>query len=115
MSSIFDYMSPTDIITWMSRTPPCLTLLLTNRFTLQNTCLNTTLESEDAEIFDLIAKEKWRQYSCLELIASEVSSSDVDKQEIQGHWFYLCYVLELHFSSCYGGQRLSFDQQILWR
>ncbi|KAJ3416823.1 Serine hydroxymethyltransferase, cytosolic [Chytridiales sp. JEL 0842] len=37
----------------------------------ENTCLNTTLEQEDAELFDLINKEKWRQYSCLELIASE--------------------------------------------
>ncbi|KAJ1551165.1 hypothetical protein HK096_002774 [Nowakowskiella sp. JEL0078] len=36
-----------------------------------NVALNTTLESEDKEIYDLIQKEKWRQYSCLELIASE--------------------------------------------
>ncbi|KAJ3296005.1 Serine hydroxymethyltransferase, cytosolic [Borealophlyctis nickersoniae] len=36
-----------------------------------NTCLNTTLDQEDPEIYDLVQKEKWRQYSCLELIASE--------------------------------------------
>ncbi len=33
--------------------------------------LNTPLEQEDVEIYNLIQKEKWRQYSCLELIASE--------------------------------------------
>ncbi|KAJ3104429.1 Serine hydroxymethyltransferase, cytosolic [Physocladia obscura] len=33
--------------------------------------MNTTLEQEDPEIYELIQKEKWRQYSCLELIASE--------------------------------------------
>lgn len=37
-----------------------------------NVMLNTTLEQEDPEIFALIEHEKWRQYSCLELIASEV-------------------------------------------
>ncbi|KAJ3085811.1 Serine hydroxymethyltransferase 4 [Quaeritorhiza haematococci] len=36
-----------------------------------NACLNTPLVEDDKEIFDLIQKEKWRQYSCLELIASE--------------------------------------------
>ncbi|KAI8926740.1 serine hydroxymethyltransferase [Entophlyctis helioformis] len=36
-----------------------------------NAGLNTTLETEDKEIYDLIQHEKWRQYSCLELIASE--------------------------------------------
>ncbi|KAJ3204708.1 Serine hydroxymethyltransferase, cytosolic [Entophlyctis luteolus] len=36
-----------------------------------NNCMNTTLEHEDPEIFNLVQKEKWRQYSCLELIASE--------------------------------------------
>ncbi|ORX90469.1 serine hydroxymethyltransferase [Basidiobolus meristosporus CBS 931.73] len=36
-----------------------------------NTCLNTSLEQEDREIFDLIEKEKFRQFSGLELIASE--------------------------------------------
>lgn len=36
-----------------------------------NSCLNTPLESEDKEIYDLVQLEKWRQYSCLELIASE--------------------------------------------
>jgi glycine hydroxymethyltransferase len=34
--------------------------------------LNTTLAEEDPVLMDLIEKEKWRQYSCLELIASEV-------------------------------------------
>ncbi|KAK9763413.1 glycine hydroxymethyltransferase shm1 [Basidiobolus ranarum] len=36
-----------------------------------NTCLNTPLEQEDREIYDLIEKEKYRQFSGLELIASE--------------------------------------------
>ncbi|TPX57992.1 glycine hydroxymethyltransferase [Spizellomyces sp. 'palustris'] len=36
-----------------------------------NVGLNTTLEEEDKEIYDLVQREKWRQYSCLELIASE--------------------------------------------
>ncbi|EGF83365.1 hypothetical protein BATDEDRAFT_18481 [Batrachochytrium dendrobatidis JAM81] len=36
-----------------------------------NKCLNTTLETEDKEIYDLVQQEKWRQFSCLELIASE--------------------------------------------
>ncbi|RUS34731.1 serine hydroxymethyltransferase [Jimgerdemannia flammicorona] len=37
----------------------------------QNVGLNTTLEEEDKEIFDLVEKEKLRQYTGLELIASE--------------------------------------------
>lgn len=41
-------------------------------FRTKNAGLNTPLEQEDKEIYDLIEKEKWRQYSCLELIASEV-------------------------------------------
>ncbi|KAL1923155.1 uncharacterized protein VTP21DRAFT_9531 [Calcarisporiella thermophila] len=36
-----------------------------------NSCLNTPLEQEDKEIYELIQKEMYRQYSCLELIASE--------------------------------------------
>ncbi|KAI8912751.1 serine hydroxymethyltransferase [Gorgonomyces haynaldii] len=36
-----------------------------------NAMLNVPLEKEDPEIYALIQKEKWRQYSCLELIASE--------------------------------------------
>ncbi|RHZ81242.1 hypothetical protein Glove_122g103 [Diversispora epigaea] len=36
-----------------------------------NTCLNTPLQEDDAEIYDLIQKEKYRQFSGLELIASE--------------------------------------------
>ncbi|KAI8813574.1 serine hydroxymethyltransferase [Cladochytrium replicatum] len=36
-----------------------------------NSGLNTTLDVEDPEIYQLVQKEKWRQYSCLELIASE--------------------------------------------
>ena len=34
--------------------------------------LNVPLEVEDPEIFNLIEHEKVRQFSCLELIASEV-------------------------------------------
>lgn len=36
-----------------------------------NTCLNTTLEKDDPAIFELVQLEKYRQFSCLELIASE--------------------------------------------
>ncbi|KAJ3042591.1 Serine hydroxymethyltransferase 4 [Rhizophlyctis rosea] len=36
-----------------------------------NKCLNIPLEQEDPEVFALVQKEKWRQFSCLELIASE--------------------------------------------
>ncbi|KAI8999448.1 serine hydroxymethyltransferase [Gaertneriomyces semiglobifer] len=36
-----------------------------------NAGLNTPLVEEDKEIYELIQKEQWRQYSCLELIASE--------------------------------------------
>ncbi|KNE59068.1 hypothetical protein AMAG_03416 [Allomyces macrogynus ATCC 38327] len=36
-----------------------------------NACLNTSLEQEDPEMFRLVELEKYRQYSCLELIASE--------------------------------------------
>ncbi|GBC00257.1 hypothetical protein RclHR1_00380025 [Rhizophagus clarus] len=36
-----------------------------------NTSLNTPLQEDDKEIYDLIQKEKYRQYSGLELIASE--------------------------------------------
>lgn len=40
-----------------------------------NTCLNTTLEQEDKEIYDIVENEKLRQWSGLELIASEVCLS----------------------------------------
>ncbi|KAI7905825.1 serine hydroxymethyltransferase [Cokeromyces recurvatus] len=36
-----------------------------------NTCLNTSLEQEDPEIFSIVENEKLRQWSGLELIASE--------------------------------------------
>ncbi|KAJ3189861.1 Serine hydroxymethyltransferase 4 [Gaertneriomyces sp. JEL0708] len=36
-----------------------------------NAGLNTPLVEEDKEIYELIQNEQWRQYSCLELIASE--------------------------------------------
>ncbi|KAJ8653848.1 hypothetical protein O0I10_010529 [Lichtheimia ornata] len=36
-----------------------------------NTCLNTTLEEEDKEVFAIVENEKLRQWSGLELIASE--------------------------------------------
>ncbi|KAI9142087.1 serine hydroxymethyltransferase [Paraphysoderma sedebokerense] len=41
-----------------------------------NACLNVPLEVEDKEMFDLIEMEKYRQYSCLELIASENFTSE---------------------------------------
>jgi len=34
--------------------------------------MNTPLAEEDPEMFELIQREKYRQFSCLELIASEV-------------------------------------------
>ncbi|CAG8841681.1 11066_t:CDS:2, partial [Gigaspora margarita] len=36
-----------------------------------NSFLNTSLQEDDKEIYDLIQKEKYRQFSGLELIASE--------------------------------------------
>ncbi|KAI8368278.1 serine hydroxymethyltransferase [Radiomyces spectabilis] len=36
-----------------------------------NVCLNTSLEEEDKEVFNIVENEKLRQWSCLELIASE--------------------------------------------
>lgn len=44
-----------------------------------NKCLNVPLIKDDPEIFALIEKEKWRQFSCLELIASENFTSQVLK------------------------------------
>ncbi len=41
-------------------------------FMSQNSSLNVPLQDDDKEIYDLIQKEKYRQYSGLELIASEV-------------------------------------------
>ena len=40
---------------------------------MKNKCLNKPLKEDDPEIYHLIQQEKNRQYSCLELIASEVS------------------------------------------
>lgn len=40
----------------------------------QNKCLYTPLAEADPEVHDLVEKETWRQFSGLELIASEVSS-----------------------------------------
>ena len=48
------------------------TLLTLFAYLSQNSSLNTPLQEEDKEIYDLIQKEKYRQYSGLELIASEV-------------------------------------------
>lgn len=36
-----------------------------------NACLNTPLKQDDSEIYSLVQLEAWRQFSCLELIASE--------------------------------------------
>jgi hypothetical protein len=41
--------------------------------TIQNKCLYTPLAEADPEVHDLVEKETWRQFSGLELIASEVS------------------------------------------
>lgn len=38
-----------------------------------NSVLHTTLEQADKEVFDIVENEKYRQWSGLELIASEVS------------------------------------------
>lgn len=37
-----------------------------------NACLNTSLEQEDKEVYEIVENEKLRQWSGLELIASEV-------------------------------------------
>lgn len=65
-----------------------------------NVCLNTTLEQEDKEIFDIVENEKLRQWSGLELIASEVKTK---KTKTLSYLFPKTrfYHLELHFSSCY--------------
>lgn len=42
---------------------------------LQNQCLYTTLAEADPEVHKLVELETWRQFSGLELIASEVSRS----------------------------------------
>ena len=51
---------------------PIFTLQMVVGVDAWNKCLNTPIEEEDPEIYALIEKEKWRQFSCLELIASEV-------------------------------------------
>jgi hypothetical protein len=61
-----------------------------------NKMLNTSLEVEDPEMFALVQHEKWRQFSCLELIASEVRLNYLNI-------FTLTCLLELYFSSCNGG------------
>lgn len=43
------------------------------QLTMQNKCLYTSLAEADPEVHDLVEKETWRQFSGLELIASEVS------------------------------------------
>jgi glycine hydroxymethyltransferase len=45
-----------------------------------NSVLHTTLEHEDKEVFDIVENEKYRQWSGLELIASEVSKPTYSKQ-----------------------------------
>ena len=44
-----------------------------HQLTMQNKCLYTSLAEADPEVHDLVEKETWRQFSGLELIASEVS------------------------------------------
>lgn len=45
-----------------------------------NAVLHTALEQEDKEIFDIVENEKYRQWSGLELIASEVRKGFLLKQ-----------------------------------
>lgn len=52
--------------------PPTPTAMAAKPVDPWNTCLNTTLEEEDKEVFAIVENEKLRQWSGLELIASEV-------------------------------------------
>jgi glycine hydroxymethyltransferase len=67
-----------------------------------NKCLNNTLIKEDKEIYELIQKEKWRQYSCLELIASENFTSKA-VMEANGSELTNKYSEGLPGSRYYGG------------
>lgn len=64
-----------------------------------NVCLNTSLEQEDKEVYEIVENEKLRQWSGLELIASEVRYC--------GGRLYtninLFFFLELYLSSCHWG------------
>lgn len=80
-----------------------------------NTCLNTTLEEEDKEVFAIVENEKLRQWSGLELIASEVWRRQKGYEKWDMRVQILMCVIELHLPSCYWSQWYSFDQQVLWR
>lgn len=61
-----------------------------------NACLNTSLEQEDKEVYEIVENEKLRQWSGLELIASEV------RYYIGGKVYTnINHFLELYFSSCH--------------
>lgn len=71
-----------------------------------------SLAEVDPEIHALIEKEKERQFSGLELIASEVSSFLII---LRGRSFLrsLLTILELHLRSSDGGKWVHLDQQVL--
>lgn len=67
-----------------------------------NTFLNVPLEKEDPEVFDIIEQEKIRQWSCLELIASENFTSQA-VMEANGSPLTNKYSEGLPGSRYYGG------------
>ncbi|KAI9226007.1 MAG: serine hydroxymethyltransferase [Piptocephalis tieghemiana] len=79
-----------------------------------NTCLNTPLEQEDKEIYDLIENEKYRQYSGLELIASENFTSQA-VMEANGSCLTNKYSEGLPGARYYGGNEFVDEVENLCR
>ena len=76
LMTFFEQISYAEIGTFLTAMPEIAYLRLFPKMTKPavdswNKCLNVPLIKDDPEIFALIEKEKWRQFSCLELIASE--------------------------------------------
>lgn len=70
--------------------------------------LHAPLAEIDPEVQNIVDKETWRQLSGLELIASEVSLHLTDLSSLN-----IAFCAELDQSSCYGGQWLHLNEQIL--
>lgn len=77
-----------------------------------NVCLNTPLMEEDREIFDLIEEEKFRQFSGLELIASENFTSQA-VMEANGSCFTNKYSEGLPGARYYGGNEFVDEMETL--
>jgi IS1 family transposase len=70
---IFNYQAKNNKVSHFSLFENLFTNMSVRAADSWNVCLNTTLEQEDKEIYDIVENEKLRQWSGLELIASEVS------------------------------------------